>query len=211
MLQAKRMPFITYGRTTDNAPHAWLTIDNAGAIEMATTKLLALGHTRIAFVNGMPNMTFAMLREMGYRDAMIRAGLMPDAYAVQYTDLSAQAGADAAAQLMALDHPPTAIICVTDTLAFGAMLAIKNAGKVVGVDVALVGYGNTNACKYVVPPLATIDHDNVGNGRQLAQHLLGLIAGEPAADHQTTEPASLVLRGSIGGVVGVAVSGPVGA
>lgn len=201
LLQDKRIPFITYGRTTDNTPHAWVASDSAGAIEAATIKLVELGHTKIAFINGMTNMSFAVLSEMGFREAMLRAGLQPDRYAVQYTNLSADAGAAAAAQLMALDKPPSAIICVTDNLAFGAMLAIRNAGKVVGVDVALIGYGNSNACKYVVPPLATIDHDNVGNGRHLAEHLLGLIAGGQVADHQITEPARLVLRASIGGVI----------
>jgi LacI family transcriptional regulator len=198
LLQAKRIPFVTYGRTTDNTPHAWVATDSAGAIAAATAKLLALGHTKIGFINGMSTMTFAVLGEMGYREAMLSAGLLPDTYAVQYTDLSAEAGLAAAAQWMALDKPPTAIVCATDTLAFGAMLAIKNAGKIVGIDVALIGYGNTNACKYVVPPLASIDHDNVGNGRHLAEHLLGLIAGEPITDHQITESASLVLRGSVG-------------
>jgi LacI family transcriptional regulator len=198
MLQAKRMPFITYGRTVDNVPHAWLATDYAGATEQVTGKLLALGHTRIALVNGLPDMTFAMLGEMGFRAAMIHAGLKPDMYPLQQTQLSAEAGVAATALLMGLDDPPTAIICATDTLAFGAMLAIKNAGKVVGVDVSLVGYGNTNAGNYVVPPLATVDHDNVGNGRRLAEHLLGMLAGESPENHQILEPATLLLRGSVG-------------
>lgn len=198
MLQAKKLPFITHGRTLGNAPHAWVDSDSTGAIEQSTAQLISLGHQRIGFINGQTHMNFALLREMGYRQAMLQANLNPDYYPVQYTDLSSHAGKEATALLLASPEPPSAVVCVTDTLAFGAMEAIKEAGLRVGQDVAVFGYGNVKASSYVVPPLATVNRDAVHSGKLLAQHLLGVIDGDDPETHQIIETPSLVLRASMG-------------
>ncbi|NJS37456.1 MAG: LacI family transcriptional regulator, partial [Brachymonas sp.] len=87
LLQERKIPFITHGRTIDNAPHAWVDTDNEGAFEQATAALVALGHRRIGLINGMPHMTFAQLREQGFRKAVALAGLKEAACPVHYTEL----------------------------------------------------------------------------------------------------------------------------
>lgn len=197
LLQDRKIPFITHGRTLDNAPHAWLDTDNEGAFEQATQALIDLGHRRIAFINGMPHMTFASLREQGFRQALERAKIDANTCPVHYTELTAESGEHIASQLLRAPKPPTAIVCATDTVALGAMAAVRAAGWVVGRDVSVMGYGNTEAGQYAWPPLASIDHAIVDNGRHIAQLLLRLIAGERATDLQTLETPKLLLRESV--------------
>lgn len=198
LLQKRGIPFITHGRTLSNDPHAWVDTDNQGAFEQATRALLELGHRRIGLINGMPNMTFACLREQGFRQALRQVGVSEQDSPVRYTELTAESGAQAARELLALPGAPTALVCATDTVALGAMHAIREAGKVVGQDVSVTGYGNTEAGQYAFPPLASIDHATTENGRHLAQLLLRAIAGEAVDQLQRLETPKLMLRASAG-------------
>jgi LacI family transcriptional regulator len=197
MLQDRKIPFVTHGRTVDNAPHAWVDTDNAGAFEQATQALIERGHRRIALINGMPHMTFASLRELGFRQALRQAQLSEDDCPVHYTELTGESGQYVATQLLKLPVPPTAILCATDTVALGAMKAVKAAGLQVGRDVSVMGYGNTEAGQLADPPLASIDHAIVDNGRHVAQLLLRVMAGESAAQLHVLETPNLLLRESV--------------
>ncbi len=197
LLQKMGVSFITHGRTLSNEPHPWVDTDNEDALYQATQTLLALGHKRIAFINGPGHMTYALLRERGYRRALEGAGLRPLPGAVIHTDVTTLAAQTAMAQLLA-QAQPTAVVCATDAQAMGAMVACKAAGLRVGVDVSITGYGNTEAAQCVEPPLASVDHGIVENGRHLAQLLLRRMAGEDAVALQQLEPARFVQRASIG-------------
>lgn len=197
LLQERKIPFVTHGRTIENAPHAWVDTDNAGAFELATQALIERGHRRIAFINGMPYMTFATLREQGFRRAIEQAGISVDYCEVHYTELSAASGEQIAMHLMDRALPPSAIVCATDAVALGVMAAIRKSGKVVGQDVSVTGYGNTEAAQYASPPLTSIDHATAENGRHIAQLLLRLMAGEAPDQLNQLEIPNLLLRESV--------------
>ncbi len=201
LLQERKIPFVTYGRTLDNAPHAWVDTDSAGAFELATRTLLDLGHQRIALINGMVHMSFASLYEQGFRKALREAGFAPDACPVHYTDMTGRAGHHVAAQLLGASDAkarPTAFVCATDAIALGVMAAVREAGLSVGKDVSVIGYGNSEAGQFSQPPLASFEHEIFENGRRVAQLLLQLISGNPPNQPQVLEPAKLLLRASVG-------------
>ncbi|MBS7806094.1 substrate-binding domain-containing protein [Variovorax sp. PCZ-1] len=198
LLQERKIPFVTHGRTLDNAPHAWVDTDNEGAFEQATQALISLGHQRIGLINGMAHMTFAHLRELGFRKALAQAHLDEGACPVHYTELTAESGAHVASQMLALPQRPTALLCATDAVALGAMQAIRQAGLQVGRDVSVMGYGNTEAGQYASPPLASIDHALLDNGKHVAQLLLRLMAGENANQLSVLEMAHPIIRASVG-------------
>ena len=198
LLQARGLPFVTHGRTEANAAHAWVDTDNEQALYLATQRLLALGHRRLALINGLPHMTYAVLRERGFRRALAQAGVAEGSAPVRYAEVTAAEGEQAARELLALPEPPTSIVCATDAQALGAMAACRARGLRVGVDVSVSGYGNTEAAAYADPPLATIDHAIVSNGAHLADLLMRRMAGEPPEALTRLEPVHLVERGSIG-------------
>jgi LacI family transcriptional regulator len=200
-LQDKKLPFVTYGRTTDNVPHAWVDTDSAGAFELVTRQLIDLGHQRIALINGLVHMTYASLYDGGFRKAIAESELAPEACPVHYTDMTGQAGHHVAAQLLSLADAkarPTAFVCATDAIALGVMAAVREAGLVVGQDVSVSGYGNSEAGQFAQPPLASFEYDMFDNGCRAAQLLLQLISGDEISQSQVLAPAQFFARESIG-------------
>lgn len=207
LLQQRGIPFVTHGRTRANAPHAWVDADNEGAFEMATQRLIGLGHRRIAFINGQPEMTFAALRAQAFERALLAGGLDRAGCPVLHGEVNGAWGEQAARELLAANQakvhpqgPITAFLCATDAVALGAMSAIKAAGLTVGRDISVIGYGNTDAGRYATPALTTIDNAVVDNGKHLAEFLLRQIADEPATPPTRLDPVHLIARQSDGPV-----------
>jgi LacI family transcriptional regulator len=78
LARAAKMPFVTYGRTESDQPYAWVDTDNEKAFHLATTRLLDLGHRRIALINGPEEYSFAQFRRQGYLRALASYELKPD-------------------------------------------------------------------------------------------------------------------------------------
>lgn len=209
LLQQRGIPFVTHGRTVSNALHAWVDADNEHAFFMATQRLIGLGHRHIALINGQPNLTFATLREQGFRRACQNAGLDPAQCPVRHGEVTAVSGEQIATELIAssainkrakgqISMKLSALLCATDAVALGAMRAVRAAGLVVGRDVSVIGYGNTEAGLYAEPPLTTLDYATVDNGRHLADLLMRQLGGEPIDGLTRLEPVHLIPRQSDG-------------
>jgi LacI family transcriptional regulator len=198
LLQKQDIPFITHGRTLKNQEHPWVDTDNEQAFYRATKQLIDLGHQRIALINGLSHMTFAMLRKQGFHNALKVAGLPVREQDVLHTEVTAQAGRQAMEQLLKNNPSPSAVLCANDAQAMGAMVACKAQGLQVGADISIMGYGNSEAAMCVEPPLASIDHAIVENGRHLADLLLKRMAGEPVEQLNRLEPINIIMRPSVG-------------
>ena len=87
-------------------------------------------------------------------------------------------------------------------MAIGAMAACREAGKAVGREVSVVGYGNTETGAFSDPPLTSIEHRVSDNGRLIGQLLLAALAGRMPAVWHHLEPVELVPRASDGPLCG---------
>ncbi|WP_416911118.1 LacI family DNA-binding transcriptional regulator [Paracoccus sp. (in: a-proteobacteria)] len=123
---------------------------------LATRHLIDLGHRDIALLTGPAYASSARGRVKGYRQAMTEAGLAirPDLLAA--SSFSIESGAEAAARLMKLDHPPTAIFAVNDNTAIGALSALTNRRVSVPGDMSLVGYNDIPIVSRLPTPLTTV-------------------------------------------------------
>ena len=92
LLQQRGIPFVTHGRTQSNEPHAWVDADNERAFFLTAQRLISLGHRRIGFINAQPNLTFAVLREQGFRRAISEHRLMPQECPVRHGEVTAVSG-----------------------------------------------------------------------------------------------------------------------
>lgn len=141
----------------------------------ATERLIAAGHQRIGFVNGEPWMEAAQDRFKGYRRALATADLPFDAALVRDGDWMSGTGFDATLSLMAEPRPPTAIFCANDLMALGALEALKQLGKRVPDDVALIGYDDQEISRHTHPPLTTMVLPNYEMGRAAVEALLAVL------------------------------------
>lgn len=159
-------PIVLFGGSEvfTNAPH--VVIDNAAAAQEATRHLLRLGHRRVAVLGPHldPQSRKPNRRLLGYARALQEAklpysrDLVVDAPEYHRAD-----GLRAMERLLDLDDPPTAVFCLSDLLAVGAMFAVAQRGLRVPDDISLVGFDDIEEARYLLPPLTTVrpDRDDI--------------------------------------------------
>ena len=189
-------PFVAHGRTTLGRPFAYVDIDGEAACRAATARLTGFGHRRIGLINAASTYMFAHHREAGWHAALWEAGLPPGP--IRRAEATEENGFLATREMLALDAPPTAILCATDRLAVGALHALTDAGLRAGRDVSIIGYDDLSVATYTDPPLTTVAQPIERAASRMVEMLLHLIAGAPAEGMQEIWQAKLVARASDG-------------
>lgn len=194
-------PVVTIGRPPGGHGHS-LDVDNVAAAHLATSHLLALGHRRIAHVGyGSPRFTTVAERLSGYRAALEEAGAPADDALIAFADYSADSGAAMVRTLLGRHDgaPPfTALFCGNDTIAVGAMSALREAGLRVPEDVAVVGFDDVPMAAHTEPPLTTVRSPLLAMAEDAAHRLVDLVEGHALPEIATLLPVGLVVRGSCG-------------
>lgn len=168
----------------------------------ATEYLLALGHTRIGFINGEPWMDAGRDRHRGYRQALATADLPYDARLVREGDWMSGSGFEAALSLLALDRRPTALFCANDLMALGALEAARQCGLRVPDDVSIIGYDDQEIARHAHPQLSTMLLPNFAMGRWAVEQLIEDVTGgadrleAPRAPRQIKMDCPLIERDS---------------
>ena len=189
------LPIVLQG-TLSEASVPSVDVDNrAGALE-AVEHLIALGHRQIACLTNAPlAYTAAADRVAGYRAALREAGLTPDPALLAEGDFDAASGHRAMAELLSRGHDFSAIFVASDTVAVGAIAALRQAGRDVPGDVSVVGFDDVPLAAYFDPPLTTIHLPAFELGATAGQVLVERVRGGAVA-FQTTLATTLVVRAS---------------
>ena len=170
-----------------------IAIDNYGGAVAMMKHLLGIGHRRIAFIKGPEQNADACERLRGYRDAIGAAALLE-----VDGDFSEEAGYRAAADLLQLEHRPSAIFAANDAMAIGALSALREARVAVPHEIALCGFDDIPIARYVTPPLTSVNVAIAELGRR-AFEVLEQRQQDGGEDNQREIlPTTLVIRESCG-------------
>ena len=164
-----------------------------GAIE-AMNYLLNLGHRRIGFICGRPEIGSAGRRLKGYQDALRNAGMALDETLIMPGDFSTASGYKCALHLLSQEDPPTAIFAANDQSAIGVYQAAEEMGLNIPSDLSIIGFDNISEAKYL--GLTTIDQFLADMGYEAIQMLLKLIDNKPLDVQIYKMPTKLIERGS---------------
>jgi LacI family transcriptional regulator len=164
-----------------------------GALE-AMGYLIGLGHRRIGFIGGRPEIMSSGRRLKGYRDGLEHAGFDIDESLIVPGDFSTGTGHERALELLCLPSPPTAIFASNDQSAIGVLQATEELGLRVPEDISVIGFDNISEAGYL--GLTTIDQHLAEMGYIATQMLIKLINGEPLDSKVHKMPAQLVERKS---------------
>ncbi|MCL3777154.1 MULTISPECIES: LacI family DNA-binding transcriptional regulator [unclassified Actinomyces] len=164
----------------------------------ATGHLIALGHRRIGFAAGPASSLPAREREMGYRSAVLEAGLGIDERLIGGDGYTYASGLEAASAMLALPpaQRPTAIMAVCDVVAMGVYEAARRAGLSVPEDLSVVGYDDTFLAECAAPPLTTIHQALETMGARAVEAVHDLAAGSARTIGSVQIPTYLVERAS---------------
>jgi LacI family transcriptional regulator len=168
---------------------------SAGA-NQATAHLLELGHRRIAVITGPEGWMATDERLRGHRAALAAAGVLPDGSLVVESDFEVAGGRAAAAQLLDLAEPPTAIFAFNDQLAIGAMQAALERGMRVPDELSVVGFDDTAEAQIVTPRLTTVHQPLAEIGRMGVSLLTRLLENQRLEALHVELETKLVRRGS---------------
>ncbi|TDC13625.1 LacI family DNA-binding transcriptional regulator [Streptomyces sp. 8K308] len=176
---ARGVPFVLVSRHV--ADHVAVTCDDRLGGRLAAEHLLSLGHRRLAVLAGERYASTGIDRTAGFVEVCREAGVAVRPEHVVHSPFDAAGGREAAERLLALPGPaPTAIFAANDFAAIGAMGALRDHGRQVGSDVAVVGFNDTPLAAELPVPLTSVRSPMHEMGRRALELLARLIAGEPA-------------------------------
>ncbi len=171
-------------------------VDNRAGARIAVEHLLGLGHRRIGCITNAPlAYTAAADRLAGYHDALAGAGVRPDPELVVEGAFDAGSGRAAMNELLALSPRVTAVFVASDIVAFGALRALREAGRRVPADISVVGFDDIPLARHFDPPLTTIRLPARALGAAAGRALVERLAGR-AVSQRTLLPTELIVRDS---------------
>ncbi|MEV4710629.1 LacI family DNA-binding transcriptional regulator [Micromonospora sp. NPDC049374] len=191
-LAALGIPVVCSGRPLDGADVPYIDVDQVGGVTRAVRHLIDSGRRRIATIAGPQDMVAGIERLAGYRDTVAAAGL-PEMVAVG--DFTRESGAAAMRELLAAHPDLDAVFAASDLMAHAALRTLREAGRRVPEDVAVIGFDDIETAAYTDPPLTTVRQPIVELGRQGTRLLLRLAAGEQV-EPALILPTELIVRES---------------
>jgi len=196
------IPFVVHGRASDtDEPYAWVDMNNTHAFRRATDLLLDLGHRRIALVNGLETMDFAIRRRAGFEEAFAARGLTPDPGLMTADEMTEGYGHDTARRLLALPNPPTAFLVSSIIPAIGVRRAVEELGLRLGRDISVITHDDDLSYlkNRAEVPVFTATRSSVREaGRRAAEMLLDIIHNPEMGTREVLLEADLILGQSTG-------------
>ncbi len=179
---------------TGDLPLDSLYLDNEAAAKTVVDFLVERGHTRLAIVAGDTGPGDARMR--GFQRGLAENHLSAD-YVIESPNFTETGGYACVEKLLSYDPRPTAVFAANDLLAIGVMQGIQAAGLRVPDDLAIVGFDDIPAARYVTPALTTIAQFQEQIGRRAAEMLLErLSTTEILAGRSIEMPFELKVRAS---------------
>ncbi|WP_395339156.1 LacI family DNA-binding transcriptional regulator [Ningiella sp. W23] len=176
----------------------FVELDNFGAARALTHYLIELEHTRIGIISGQRASQIYFDRFSGIARALAEDNIVFEDELMVGDHASFENGREGIKTLMALDSPPTAVICFSDDIAIGAMFGAKELGLSIPKDISITGFDDNPVSQYFDPSLTTIKQPAAEMGERAVNMLIQIIDGNPPTRLREVLPFELVIRDSTG-------------
>lgn len=181
------LPVVFVGRPFEGGTVPYVDVDNTAGGRVAARRLLERGCRRLATITGPLDMPVAVDRLTGWRQELNRAGLSVDA--VGDGDFTADGGVAAMRQILA-EHPDIdGVFAASDLMAAGAIDVLREQGRRVPQDVAVIGFDDLGMAEHMSPRLTTVHNPVVQMVSAATATLLDMLGGAPPPERpQILEP-----------------------
>lgn len=173
--------------------------DEVQGARLATETLLQHGHRRIGFINGPSAYPASAGRLQGYKQALAAYDVRFDKRLARSGNWWQESGYAHTQTLMEIADPPTAIFCANDWMAMGTYDALKELGRSIPGDVAVVGFDNREViAAHMRPPLTTVGLPYYDMGKWAVEYLMRQADQDGLSDPlQAKLPCPLIVRESV--------------
>ncbi|HYC30557.1 MAG TPA: LacI family DNA-binding transcriptional regulator [Chitinophagaceae bacterium] len=168
-IQEKQMPMVIFDRVTPDLKAPSVMLDNMDGGYQATEHLIEQGYKRIAILAGPKNLGISNSRLEGYLNALKKYKMKPDPNLIIHCDFNQHYAYLATQELLEMKKRPDAIFTISDRMAIGAMLAIKEKGLKMPHDIGLVGFNNEPVVNLVTPGISSVDQPAFELGKMAAK------------------------------------------
>ncbi|WP_425833405.1 LacI family DNA-binding transcriptional regulator [Streptomyces fractus] len=202
LLGQLEIPAVVSGRRSATEPLPSVDSDNYAGARSAVEHLLSRGRRTIATIAGRLDVYGAQRRVDGYRDSLAGAGQEVDERLIVEGNFSEEGGRTAMAELLAARPDLDAVFAASDVMAAGARQVLREAGRRIPDDVALVGFDDSAIARHMDPPLTSVRQPMEEMGRAMTDLLLTEIADRRPAVSRSLDcpqlmlPTELVVRES---------------
>ena len=156
-LHKEQFPFILIGRSMEYPEILSIDNDNEQAAYDATRHLIELGHERIGFVSGPPNLVVSYDRLAGYKRALAESNVPERSEWIVEGEFLQESGYRAMSYIMGIPERPTALVVIDDLVAYGVLRGLSELGFRVPEDISLISFNNIAISALTTPPLSSID------------------------------------------------------
>ena len=199
-LVARGLPVVIGGRPPVEGSVSHVDVDNVGGALAAVRHLVDQGRRLVATITGPLDMPAAQDRLEGYREALRRSGVAPAEGLEEPGDFSHESGIEAARALLERRPDLDALFAASDLMAAGALQVLRETGRRVPDDVAVVGFDDSPFAASTVPPLSSVRQPIEEWGREMTRLLLTAIESRQLVTRRVVLSTELVVReSSVGG------------
>ncbi len=190
--------FVLIGRSEQYPDILSVDNDNVQASYDATKHLVSLGHERIGFVSGPPDLVVSKDRLQGYLDALHDSGLEMRPEWIVEGEFLQESGYRAMSFFMNLPDRPTGLVMIDDVVSFGVLRGLHELKYKVPEDLCLVSFNNIPLSELSTPPLSSIDIGIYNLGYTASQVLIQSIQNNNDSSYQRRQiiPHRLMVRES---------------
>lgn len=191
-------PVVFVDRTVPDSYHDSVQVDNLGGAYMLTRELLGAGHRKIAIITGRTSLSVGADRLEGYKRALADYNVPFQEEYVRSGHLIAADGYRFFIELLGLDDPPTAILAANNLTCTGCICAAKDLGVVIGEDISLVGFDDTELATLQQPGITVVSRPTKEMGTVAAKMLLDRIQSKDKEPRrEIIMPVNIVRRNSV--------------
>lgn len=188
------VPVVAIDPHTGPADLPTVESDSFTGARQAVSYLISLGHRRIGFVAGRPDLRSSMFREAGYRRALEDAGIPFDRSLVGVGRYDEDIARAAANQLLSRPDRPSAVFAANDISAITVLRVAAERGLAVPADLSVIGFDDVPDASQVSPALSTVRQPMQRLGQEALGMLVNLMSGAVPAQTHLRLPTVLVPR-----------------
>lgn len=189
------IPIVLLAPTLELEDIDLVTADIQAGVQKAIKYLVSLSHTDIAIIDGPLHLETAQIRHKAWEDAMFQlTGRIPKKFIFGGKAWTIDQGYSAMQELLKGDQRPTAVFCVNDLIAIGAMQAVEEAGLSVPNDLSIIGFDDIEMVGISKSPLTTMKIYSRKMGQIAAKRIIEHLEEGPIPPITIKFPIDLVIR-----------------
>lgn len=195
-LAERGVPAVAGGRSSGSVAGSWVDVDNRAGGGLAASHLIERGREVIGSITGPRDMWSGRERLAGFAEMLESSSIRSDSSLIVEGDFTE--GSGYRGMLILLERRPdiAGVFAASDMMAVGAIRAIRESGRSVPGDVAIVGFDNSPQATSALPPLTSIHQPAQAMGLHMASSIVRLIENPDEPPIQVVLPVELAVRSS---------------